>query len=114
MRSHKRSKNRNQIDIASSEVYFNYYKKTEEDPVIKKVYTDVIKSFYSSVIEDVLLKDKIFNIPEGFGTFSIRWREPVVEIDPETYEVLKNTSPVDWQSTMKYWEENEEAKRNKV
>lgn len=107
-------KNKYQIDITSSDTYHKFYKKVDKNVVAKNVFTSALKDFYTAMVNDVILKDKIFNVPEGFGAIYVRWRYPKVEIDPETYRVISNNAPVDWKETNAYWKDNPEAKANKV
>ncbi len=91
--------------------YYKYYKNNTDNPVSLSVYSKVISIYNNSLIDKVLNDNLEYLIPHIGVKLSIRKdkREPKIK-DGKLYI----NKPVDWQATNKLWDEDPEAKKNKI
>lgn len=91
--------------------FYKYYKEHSEDPVSPSVYNKVVSLFNEKVIDEIINKSKVYTIPFLRLKIGIRKSKPKIKFKDG---VVVNGNPVDWVTTKKLWETDEEAKKNKT
>lgn len=76
----------------------------------KKTYTSFLKSFFDEFVDAMIYENKEFNLPYRTGLMCIRkYQQKVKIVDGKVINKL----PVDYNATLKLWEEDPEAKEKK-
>lgn len=91
--------------------YYKYYKKHSEAPVEPSVYNRVISEFNMEVMDQILNHYKVYTLPYLRLKIGVRKSKPRIRIKDNT---VVNGNPIDWATTKKLWEEDEESLKNKT
>ena len=91
--------------------YYNFYKKKYNSNILQGKYSKIISEFNKELINLIIEENLEYKMPYLGFTFSIRKDKRVPTIKNGR---LYNTNPVDWPTTKKLWEEDEEAKDRKL
>jgi len=90
--------------------YFKSYKENR-GTVSRGAFFRIMRKMNKAVVEEILETGEEYNLPHGIGTiYFIKKKNKAIVVDGKV--IL--TAPVDWHSTMKLWEDNEEARDKKV
>ncbi len=91
--------------------YYSYYKKHSDNPVSLSIYSNVISTFNTAVIDKILNDNFEYLVPIIGIRLGIRKdkREPKLK-DGKLYI----NRPVDWKATNELWNEYPEARENKT
>jgi len=128
----KRTKGKYTTDIRVKEIY-NYYSlfyfkeyPTTKEGVVSKIpkihrkgkyyvsltlFSKILKDFYKGISEEIL-KGYYFPLFSRMGNISIRKMKLTFKVD-DTGELITN-APIDWKSTLDLWQEDEDAKNQKI
>ncbi len=91
--------------------YYNHYCKISDNPVSKLKYNKIISDFNNGII-DLILNDSLeYKIPHINSTLLVKKdkRKPRIKDGK-----LINSSPVDWKTTSKLWNDDPDAKKKKI
>lgn len=98
--------------------YFNTYCKRDKKildnqyNVGKDIYYKIIKEFNKYVLNQMIYHNEDFLFPNYIGGIGLRKRKPKTKIDSDGK--LISHKPIDWDTTLKLWEEDEDAKNKKI
>jgi hypothetical protein len=110
-----KSKEKIKSDINLPEQYKYYINNNCENKessfyVTRTQYSNFLKSLFSLMINNMIHKNDEYQLPYRLGSLCIRkYVQKVKIIDGK----LVSNFPVDWNSTLKLWEEDEESKKEK-
>lgn len=106
-----RSKNKIKVDYGMKD-YYEYYKDTyTESSVSKSTYNKIISAANDAIIELMLETGIDYKLPHLGTTITIRKDKRVPKIVDGK---VINTSPIDWVTTKKLWEQDPDAKEKKI
>lgn len=106
----KRTEGRIKVDYGMTD-YYKYYCKDHENPVSRIIFNKIITAFNEKIV-DLIINDGLEFTPTTLQmTFCIRKTQRIPKIKNGK---LINTSPIDWKTTNKLWEEDSEAKEKKI
>lgn len=88
---------------------YKYYKHTG-GTIDKKTYSTIIKAINTYYAQQLSLGNEI-KLPHKMGVIELRKYKPTLKIDNGK---LINTLPVDWDRTLKLWEEDEYSRNKKI
>lgn len=90
---------------------YKYYKKHRKYKysITESLYSKIIKEYAELIIIE-LLKGKEVKLPSNLGSLEIRKYPTYVKFDGK----LKTNLPIDWNRTIKLWEEDKQAHINKT
>lgn len=91
--------------------YYKYYCKNTENPVSRLQFNKVITSFNEKIVDLIINEGLEFTPVTLQMTLCIRKSQRIPRIKDGK---LINTSPIDWKTTTKLWEEDEEAREKKI
>lgn len=112
-----KSKEKIKIDVHTKDFY-EYYKEHTFDGNIESVfyltpreYGKFVRMFFEELSEAIIQENYEFPVPHRLGQISIRKYKSQIKI--EDGKVVNNL-PVDWNATLKLWEQDKEAKEKKI
>jgi len=91
--------------------FYKYYTKNSKEPVDSKTYSKVISLFNLKIIDNIINNYKVYTVPILRLKIGVRKAKPKIRI---INGILVNGNPVDWVTTKKLWDEDEESMKNKV
>ena len=91
--------------------FYNYYKANSENPVTPSEYNKIVSLFNLQVIDKILNDYKVYTVPILRLKIGIRKSKPKIRFKDGA---VVNGNPIDWVTTNKLWESNEESRKNKV
>lgn len=80
--------------------------------VDRKTYSKFLKVFFAKVVDAMITEGFEFVMPFKTGLLAIRKYQQVLKYDKDG-KVNLNNLPVNWNATLKLWENDKEAKENK-
>lgn len=92
--------------------YYKYYSKNYNYKIDKKTYNNVISELNKFVVEEIVESSKEFILPHRTGFIGIVKIKRGVKMLPDNTVI--NSSPPDWKKTIELWNNDEEAKKNKI
>jgi hypothetical protein len=101
MIAYKRTIGKNNADCALPELY-KHYKKTIDNPVIYKIYSQFLKEYNSRIMDAIIYENLEYKMPCRLGYLRIQRRRLKPFVDNEGKIVKSHIAP-DWYSTKKYW-----------
>ena len=92
--------------------YYNFFKKTYNNlDISRKIYNSIISDFNNKIVELIIEENLTYTLPYIGSSLSIRKEKKTPRI---VNGKLYNTTPVDWVTTNKLWNEDIEAKEKKL
>ncbi len=91
--------------------YYKYYQTTSKNPVNAIIFNKVISTFNKTIVEKIIEEGLEYTPIMLQMKFCVRKHKGTIKLKNSR---LVNTNPVDWKTTMKLWEEDEEAKEKKL
>jgi hypothetical protein len=102
--------------------YYKYYFKTycrkegksldNDYNIDKHLYYDILGEFNKYLVNQMIHKGEDIIFPCSIGGLGLRKRKPSVKIDDEGN--FKSLKPIDWDTTLKLWESDPDAKEKKL
>ena len=92
--------------------YYKYYKKNYNCKVNQRTYTAILKDIFWDLVNSNLINQLEVVFPCKIGILKPYIVKPVIK-KTSTGKFVKGT-PIDWDSTIKYWEKDAYAKENKI
>lgn len=90
--------------------FYRYYKENggtlERDP-----FARILRECNEALVAELLEYAEDYTLPFGMGRISFRKRKNKAFVGKNG---IRSTALVDWKKTMELWEENPQAKRNKI
>ena len=110
-----KTKEKIKSDINTPEQYKYYLKENCENKdslfyITKHEYTEFLKLFFNEFMEELLFDNTQIQLPYHTGMVSIRKYDQKITI--KDGKIISNL-PVDWNSTLKLWDSDEQAKEDK-
>lgn len=90
--------------------YYRSYIKTAKRRISEREYRDILYELYNSFL-DHLDEDNIMIFPYRMGVLRVDYWDSKVKYEDDK---LKITYAVDWANTLKFWDEDSEAKEDKT
>lgn len=109
----KRGEGKIKIDIKSQEQY-DYYVKTTGNPlhISKRIYTEIREKFFKKIMEKVITEAYEYRFPYKMGyLLPIKYKKKIHYADNGL--IKPGSFSIDYGATLKLWEENPEAAKNK-
>ena len=112
----KRDKKRNSVITNSynTQDFYNYYKKElskkNKKALDNKTFRKIINEMHYELRERIA-DGEIIELPYGAGEFVVTSYEPKAYLKDNK---LKSNYRIDWNNTLKLWNNDEEAKKNKT
>jgi len=92
--------------------YYKFYTKNYPYKVAAQMYNNVISDLNKFIVDEVVDTAKEFILPHRTGFIGIHKIKRGVKMLPNN--VVINSSPPDWKSTIELWNKDEEAKEKKI
>lgn len=108
----KRGKAKHKPDYDFSDICNYYEERHGKLPVTRKEFGLILKEFHEHVIDEIVLKGFIFNMPGNLGTISLTYRYPTTIVDEE-YKIIKTDMPIDYPATMELWKRSKVARERR-
>lgn len=103
---------RNSIGVYSG---YKYYRKNKPDDkkyvLSESQYFAIIRQINNLLVDDIVIGIEV-KLPHRMGTIEVRKYEKSLKIDENGN--VKTNLPIDWDSTLKLWYEDEESYKNKT
>ena len=90
--------------------YYKYYRQNGGS-LLRDPYARILKAVNKALVEELIDGANDYTLPFGLGKISFRKRKNKAFI---TKNGVRATTLVNWKATMELWEENPQAKRNKI
>lgn len=101
---------RNSLGVKDAFYFYRKHRPDDSKFVLDaSEYLKIIRSV-NNIIRDLIINGEEISLPEGMGKLELRKRQTIVEIKNGK---LKTNLPIDWNSTLKLWYEDEESYINK-
>jgi hypothetical protein len=95
--------------------YYNYYTKEysslQKYNIDKSLYRKIVKDFNTLIINEIVVNNYEFNLPNKLGKIFLRKFKPTLKIQNN---VLVNHNPPDFKKTRELWDKDPEAKEKKI
>lgn len=91
----------------------DYYKHYRHNggTLLRDPYARVLRAVNKALVEELIEGANDYTLPFGLGRISFRKRKNKAFI---TVNGIRSTTMVNWKDTMALWEDNPQAKRNKI
>jgi hypothetical protein len=88
-------------NYTSVEIY-KFYKKNYNTEITKAVFTDILRDFYSRVVDSMIYQGREFALPYKLGNVRIRKNKIKLQLDKEGNVDKRKLAP-DWGAIRKLW-----------
>lgn len=109
---HREHKIRNSLGIYDGYKYYRKNKPKDKKYILTESQYFAISRQINNLLAEELIKGNDIKLPHRMGVLEIRKYEKDIRMG-EDGKVITNL-PIDWDSTLKLWYEDEEAHRNKT
>lgn len=106
-----RSSNKVKVDFGMTDYYKFYKERYKESKVSRLTYNKIITEANAAIIELVLNKGIEYKLPSLSTVLTVRKDKRVSKIIDGK---VVNPTPIDWATTKKLWEQDEDAKTKKI
>lgn len=110
-RTRKGKKNRLPTHCRLDDAY-NLYKQLSENPVDKSTYSRIVRKVNKHVTDKMIFENFEVNLPNRLGSVRIKKKKIKVGLNPDG-SLNKIMLRPDWDATMRLWEKDPEAKKQK-
>lgn len=108
--NNKRTKGKISRDFGMKD-YYTYYKNTVKNPQSAQKFNKIVSEFNKRIMYSIINDNLEFSPIKTQLTICIRKVKRQIRI--QNNRVI-NTNPIDWKTTMKLWNDDEEAKTKKL
>lgn len=91
--------------------YYKYYCEHSKNPKSKELFDKVVYSFNKEIVNSIINNGLDYTPVKAKFTFCIRKNKRSIKLKDN---IVVNTHPIDWKTTMKLWEDDPEAKKRKL
>jgi hypothetical protein len=92
--------------------YYKFYKNNYKNTVDISTFRKVIKDLNTAIRHEIVDNNYDYKLPKRLGIITVRKFKKKIKTAPNK-RVGYNLAP-DWKATKKLWEEDEEARKNKI
>ena len=93
--------------------FYYFYKKCIKGKEDRKTYLKVVSRFFE-LMRDELYQGNIVSLPYGLGDYYIYKYKPSIKKNDKGEYYVSGFKTIDFNSTMKLWKENEDARKKKL